>query len=150
MAKEASSSFFGNVRDFFAAVREIAIVAIMVTLFVQPQYVGRTLYQAGITSLFGIDLDMERFAQAQAEAASAGQTVKEVSSELSSLRQQLEDLSNRNEPDLAEIKKLSVTAKTLDDKAQRAKTTLDHSTAIQADLLKSLPTRMRVVGEDNQ
>jgi peptidoglycan hydrolase CwlO-like protein len=86
---EPSPSRWSEMRDFCAAVRELMIVAAVVSLLVAPSLVRGTLERAGIRSVAGVEFDAKTLAEAQSELDNAKKQIDQMRNQLASAQQQL-------------------------------------------------------------
>jgi septal ring factor EnvC (AmiA/AmiB activator) len=138
---EDTPSFFGRFRECFAALKELIIVLVIVLLFLWPPFVGRTLYAAGISSLFGIDFDVDRLIAASESAEQAGEELSKVNSELRQVNTRLTTLAQTPQRNPQAVKDLSDEAKRLETRSDEAMRRLEMSRDLRKSVTDRLPIR---------
>lgn len=86
------SSKWADLRDFCSAIREVVIVAAMLSLLVVPSAVRHVLERAGIRSVAGVEFDVENLAQSRDELNSALAQIDSLRNQLSNAQQQVQGL----------------------------------------------------------
>lgn len=89
-------SQWANLRDGFAAAREIIIVGAVLALILAPTVVRSILEDAGIRAVAGIEFDIDSLSEAQDEMSVAEAQILQLTQELESARQMIEQSRNRS------------------------------------------------------
>ncbi len=79
---DKENSKWASLRDFCSAIREVVLVAAMLSLLVVPSTVRGVLERAGIRSVAGVEFDVDAMQQSRAE-------VDDALKQIASLQQQL-------------------------------------------------------------
>lgn len=95
------SSRWADLRDFCSAVREVIIIAAMLSLLVVPSAVRSVLERAGIRSLAGVEFDVEDIAQSQDELDAALVQIDELRNQLATAQQQVQGLADSSRANTA-------------------------------------------------
>lgn len=94
-------SHWTNLRDGFAAVRELMIVLLILAFLLVPQRVGKFLQDAGIRSVAGVEFDWQKFKDAQKQIDLAKTDMQDVQVQLStvsSLLSRMQPAINNSNP----------------------------------------------------
>lgn len=131
-------------KDLFALMREVVIVGALVVFLTAPEHVNSLLVKAGFTegSIGGFKWVKlrEQAEKANADAATAGNTITQVEEELKATRKQLDELSKKvQDPAVkADIQDLSSQIKTSEQKTAVADDTLKSSVRAHTYVLEQI------------
>jgi len=78
-------SHWTNLRDGFAAVRELMIVLLIVAFLLVPQRIQQFLHDAGVRSVAGVEFDWQKFKDAQNQIELAKTDMQEVHVQLNTV-----------------------------------------------------------------
>lgn len=140
----------GRIREGVAAAREGTIVSVIVlvvlTLVINPGYIGRVAKEAGIRSAYGVEF-RDQIEQGIKGTMAAKAAVIEIDKMLGRFNVEFQELSQQQQrrttkPSQVDVKKLAELAKeveTLEQQNQTVKRSLENSLQAQQELLKSIP-----------
>ncbi|TWU63441.1 hypothetical protein [Crateriforma conspicua] len=77
-------------RELFAATRELLVVAAILLLLIAPGWVKETLKAAGISSVAGIEFELEQVVTSQAELEAAETEIEKIRGELLALQSSIQ------------------------------------------------------------
>lgn len=107
---DPSPNRWSNLRDSFAAMREMLIVAAMLALLLTPTSVRSVLERAGIRSVAGVEFDTSTLNQSREELIAAQAQVDELRQELAITQQQFNQVAvstgNTRNPKFTEVSEL--------------------------------------------
>ncbi len=107
---EPSPSRWSNLRDSFAAMREMLIVVAMLALLLTPASVRSVLERAGIRSVAGVEFDTTTLHESRDELIAAQTQVDELRNELALTQQQFNQVAvstgNTRNPKFTEVSEL--------------------------------------------
>ena len=107
---EPSPNRWSNLRDSFAAMREILIVVAMLALLLTPTSVRSVLERAGIRSVAGVEFDTTTLNDSRDELIAAQTQVDELRNELALTQQQFNQVAvstgNTRNPKFTEVSEL--------------------------------------------
>ncbi|QDS87420.1 hypothetical protein EC9_15980 [Rosistilla ulvae] len=137
MAKE-KSGMWAELRDGCAAVREVAIVGAIVLLLVAPTSFHSILERAGISSVAGLEFDVDAIEEANQQTSDAASEVDYVKEQLAVLQQQISEQAARSQSPA--MHGLARTVNGLEQRLDHAKTSLGQAAVGVHD---SVPARHR-------
>lgn len=107
---EPSPSRWSNLRDSFAALREMLIVVAMLALLLTPTAVRSVLERAGIRSVAGVEFDISTLYESRDELIAAQTQIDELRNELALTQQQFNQVAvstgNTRNPKFNEVSEL--------------------------------------------
>ncbi|WP_417735113.1 hypothetical protein [Rosistilla oblonga] len=95
--KNEKSGMWAELRDGCAAVREVAIVGAIVLLLVAPTSFHSILERAGISSVAGVEFDLDAIEEANQQTSDAASEVDYVKEQLAMLQQQISAQATRSQ-----------------------------------------------------
>ena len=107
---EPSPSRWANLRDSFAAMREMLVVVAMLALLLTPTSVRSVLERAGIRSVAGVEFDTSTLQESNEQLIAAQTQVDELRNELALTQQQFNQVAvstgNTRNPKFTEVSEL--------------------------------------------
>ena len=146
-----SKTRWSEIRDLFAATREAMIVTAVLLVLFAPSAVRGSLQRAGITSFAGVEFDMEDVLDAGQQVAIAESQVAKLSLQLSSVEQQLADLSvSGRSASSAELREIADSVHSLKNQASEANQSLSNTTqSIDRAIQLMPPAQLRELAAKN-
>lgn len=95
---DKENSKWSSLRDFCSAIREVVIVAAMLSLLVVPSTVRGVLERAGIRSVAGVEFDVDAVQQSRAEVDDALKQIASLQQQLAVAYEQVQRLASESRP----------------------------------------------------
>lgn len=115
MGERNGVSHWTNMRDGFAAIRELMIVLLILAFLLMPQRIQKFLHDAGVRSVAGVEFDWQKFKNAQAQIDLAKSDMQEVQIQLNTVSTLLGQLQNSEPPAARSLPSMSALSENLDD-----------------------------------
>jgi hypothetical protein len=134
---EPVPSRWSNLRDSFAAIREMLIVVAMLALLLTPTSVRSILERAGIRSVAGVEFDTSTLQESHDQLIAAQTQVDELRNELALTQQQFNQVAastgNTSNPKYTEVSELLARSR---QKLDATDNSLGRSRSMQDYLMK--------------
>ncbi len=95
---DKENSKWASLRDFCSAIREVVLVAAMLSLLVVPSTVRGVLERAGIRSVAGVEFDVDAVQQSRAEVDDALKQIASLQQQLAVAHDQVQRIASESEP----------------------------------------------------
>lgn len=96
-------SHWTNLRDGFAAIRELMIVVLILAFMLMPQRIQQFLHEAGVRSVAGVEFDWQKFKDAQAQIDLAKTDMQDVQVQLNTVSSLLARMQTTEDSSLSSV-----------------------------------------------
>ena len=138
MSANEKKSFWSELHDGCAAIREVAIVTAIVLLLVAPQSIHSILDRAGVTSVAGVQFNVGAIEEANQQTHDAALEVEYVKTQLESIEAELRRYADVNRSPSMQALAKSVSG--LEEKLDHAKGNLGRAAST---VQQSVPEKYR-------
>lgn len=136
---EEKKSKWSDIRDGFAALRELMILGALLTLLLAPTLVRSILEDAGIRAVAGIEFDVNQFSDAESELEKAKREIAQLSSDLAFVQTQLP----KNNVNPEDFNKVSEALKEIERQAAAAQQRVEIADGKFHEMVKRPPRNIR-------